>query len=84
VVLIAVVILWIVMGFIGHAGVKDTLARKKIIGTGDSSIAGQLVDTGGEAREFADVMRKAHPRDHRRSHVCRDGSLPRCVREEDQ
>jgi hypothetical protein len=44
-------------GFDGRAMVRDTLAQEKIVGTPDSKIPGQLVDTGSEARAFADVMR---------------------------
>ena len=44
-------------GFDGRAMVRDTLAQEKIVGTPDSTIPGQLVDTGSEARAFADVMR---------------------------
>jgi hypothetical protein len=43
-------------------GVRDTvrseLAREQIVGTPDSAIPGQKVDTGSEARDFAAVMRK--------------------------
>lgn len=45
-------------GIDGRNMVRDTLAQEKIVGTPDSKIAGQLVDTGSEARAFADVMRK--------------------------
>ena len=44
-------------GLDGRAMVRDTLAQEKIVGTPDSAIPGQLVDTGSEARAFADVMR---------------------------
>jgi hypothetical protein len=46
---------------IGAAGineVRDNLARENIVGTPDSSIPGQKVDTGDEAKAFAAVMRK--------------------------
>jgi hypothetical protein len=48
----------IVAGAVGIDKVRDDLAREKIVGTPDSEIPGQLVDTGDEARKFADVMRK--------------------------
>ena len=46
------------MGFDGRDRVGSDLAREKIVGTPDSSIPGQLVDTGTEAEAFANVMRK--------------------------
>jgi hypothetical protein len=45
-------------GFDGRDRVRDDLAREMIVGTDDSSIAGQKVDTGSEAQTFAAVMRK--------------------------
>ena len=48
----------IVVGFNGRDKVRGDLAREKIVGTPDSSIPGQRVDTGSEAEAFADVMRK--------------------------
>jgi hypothetical protein len=45
-------------GIDGRNYVKDNLAAEKIVGTPDSTIPGQKVDTGSEARAFADVMRK--------------------------
>jgi hypothetical protein len=48
----------IVIGIMGRDDVRDTLARENIVGTQDSSIAGQHVDTGSEARTFADTMRE--------------------------
>jgi hypothetical protein len=38
--------------------VRDELRQEQIVGTPDSTIPGRLVDTGSEARAFADVMRK--------------------------
>jgi hypothetical protein len=58
VVLIAFGIGAIYTGFDGRATVRSELAREHIVGTPDSSIPGQLVDTGSEARAFADVMRE--------------------------
>ena len=48
----------IVMGVQGRDTVRTELAREQIVGTPDSTIPGQKVDTGGEARAFAAVMRK--------------------------
>src|SRR3712207_4275850 len=47
-----------IVGVTGREDVRTELAREKIVGTPDSTIPGQLVDTGGEAREFAAVMRR--------------------------
>jgi hypothetical protein len=46
------------MGFDGRDRVRDDLAREMIVGTDDSSIAGQKVDTGSEAQTFAATIRK--------------------------
>jgi hypothetical protein len=48
----------IVIGIDGRDRVQSDLAREQIIGTPDSTIPGQLVDTGSEAQAFANVMRK--------------------------
>ena len=48
----------VVTGFDGRAQVRDDLAREQIVGTPDSTIPGQRVDTGSEAQAFAKVMRK--------------------------
>ena len=45
------------MGVDGRDRVRDDLAREQIVGTDDSKIAGQKVDTGAEAQAFAKVMR---------------------------
>jgi hypothetical protein len=47
----------IYMGIDGRNTVRSNLAAEKIVGTPDSSIPGQAVDTGSEARAFAQVMR---------------------------
>ena len=47
-----------VAGVVGRETVRSNLAREQIVGTPDSSIPGQLVNTGGEAKAFANVMRK--------------------------
>jgi hypothetical protein len=58
IVLIAFGIGSVVMGFSGRDQVRSDLAREQIVGTPDSSIPGQRVDTGSEAQAFAKVMRK--------------------------
>jgi hypothetical protein len=58
VLLIAVGIGSIGLGAWGFNEVRDNLARENIVGTPDSSIPGQKVNTGSEARAFASVMRK--------------------------
>ena len=58
VVLIAFGIGAVAIGANGHNRVGTELAREQIVGTPDSSIAGQKVDTGAEAQAFAKVMRK--------------------------
>src|SRR5688572_13511213 len=47
-----------VAGVAGREKVQSDLAREQIVGTPDSSIPGQKVDSGGEAKAFAAVMRK--------------------------
>ena len=58
VVLIAIGLGSLYMGFDGRDRVRSDLGREQIVGTPDSTIPGQKVDTGSEAREFAAVMRK--------------------------
>ena len=58
IVLIAFGIGAVVIGFAGRDTVRSELAREQIVGTPDSTIPGQKVDTGGEAKAFAAVMRK--------------------------
>src|SRR4051812_564436 len=48
----------IYMGLDGRDRVRTELAREQIVGTPDSTIPGQKVDTGAEAQAFAKVMRK--------------------------
>jgi hypothetical protein len=48
----------IAVGVNGRDQVRSDLAREQIVGTPDSTIPGQLVDTGSEAQAFAKVMRK--------------------------
>src|SRR3954453_13027076 len=56
--LIALGIGTIVAGASGRDRVRSDLAREQIVGTPDSTIPGQKVDTGAEAQAFAKVMRK--------------------------
>ena len=58
VILIAFGIGAVYMGVDGRDRVRDDLAREMIVGTPDSTIPNQKVDTGSEAQAFADVMRK--------------------------
>src|SRR5512133_3852331 len=58
IVLIAFGIGAIYMGIDGRSYVRDNLAAEHIVGTDDSTIPGQKVDTGSEAQAFAKVMRK--------------------------
>src|SRR3954462_5216129 len=46
------------MGVDGRSMVRSDLAREQIVGTPDSTIPNQKVDTGSEAKAFAAVMRK--------------------------
>jgi hypothetical protein len=48
----------VVVGYQGRQEVRDTLAEENIVGPEDSTIPGQLVDTGSEARAQADIMRE--------------------------
>ena len=58
IVLIAFGVGSIYTGFSGRDRVQSDLAREQIVGTPDSTIPNQLVDTGSEAQAFANVMRK--------------------------
>jgi hypothetical protein len=58
VVLIALGIGTIAVGFNGRDRVHSDLKREQIVGTPDSSIPNQLVDNGSRAEAFAKVMRK--------------------------
>jgi hypothetical protein len=63
VILVAFGAVSIFMGATGVNTVRDNLAREQIEGTGETSLdgytvaEGELVDTGSEARAFADLMR---------------------------
>jgi hypothetical protein len=48
----------VIAGIAGRDTVRTNLAKEQIVGTPDSAIPGQLVNTGSEARAFGDVMRK--------------------------
>ena len=48
----------VVTGIGGRDRVRTDLAREQIVGTPDSTIPGQLVNTGAKAQAFANVMRK--------------------------
>jgi hypothetical protein len=47
-----------IIGIGGRDRVRTELAREQIVGTPDSTIPNQLVNTGGEAQAFAKVIRK--------------------------
>ena len=57
IVLIAFGIGAIYTGFNGRSQVRSDLAAEQIVGTDDSTIPGQLVDTGSEAQAFAAIIR---------------------------
>jgi hypothetical protein len=46
-----------VIGYNGIQEVRDTLRQEQITGPADSTIPGQLVDTGAEAKAQAEIMR---------------------------
>jgi hypothetical protein len=58
IVLILMSVAMIGVGIAGRSTVRDDLAREQIVGTPDSAIANQKVDTGDEAKEFAATIRK--------------------------
>jgi hypothetical protein len=58
IILIAIGASAVYMGVNGRSTVRSDLAREQIVGTPDSTIPNQKVDTGGEAKAFAAVMRK--------------------------
>jgi hypothetical protein len=58
IILIIIGVAAMAVGVAGREKVQNDLAREQIVGTPDSTIPGQKVDTGGEAKAFADVMRK--------------------------
>jgi hypothetical protein len=58
VILIAIGLGCLYMGIDGRDQVRTDLAREQIVGTPDSSIPGEKVDTGAEAQAFAAVIRR--------------------------
>ena len=59
VVMIAIGIGAIAVGFDGRSDVRNELARENIVGTPDmAKVANERIDTGGEARDFAAGMRE--------------------------
>jgi len=58
IVLILLSVALVGVGIAGRDTVRSDLAREQIVGTPDSAIPGQKVDTGSEAKEFAATMRK--------------------------
>jgi len=60
IVLIAFGLASVVMGVDGRSTVRSDLKREQIVGTPDSTIPNQLVNTGSEAHAFANVMRKTY------------------------
>ena len=58
VILIALGIGATIIGIGGRDRVQTELAREQIVGTPDSTIPNQLVNTGSEAQAFAKVIRK--------------------------
>jgi len=58
IVLVAFGIVTIILGLSGRSTVHSNLKQEQIVGTPDSTIPGQKVDTGAEAKAFANVMRK--------------------------
>ena len=71
------------LGAWGINEVRDSLAQENIVGTPDSSIPGQKVDTGSEARAFAAVMRRPRSRP-RTAGPRRDGQVPGSAGQGDQ
>jgi hypothetical protein len=59
IVLIAIGITSVAVGFSGRDRVRDDLAREQIVGTPDmGDIANKKIDTGSKAQEFAKGMRR--------------------------
>jgi hypothetical protein len=57
-VLVLLGVAMIVLGFAGRGDVRDRLRQEQVVATPDSPIPNQLVDTGSEAHQFADTIRK--------------------------
>jgi hypothetical protein len=58
IILILMSVALIGVGIAGRDTVRSDLAREQIVGTPDSPIPGQKVDTGSEAKDFAATVRK--------------------------
>ena len=58
IILIAIGLGCLYMGVDGRDQVRSDLAREQIVGTPDSAIPGEKVDTGSEAQAFAAVIRR--------------------------
>ncbi len=58
IILIAFGLVSVYVGIDGRDRVQSEIAREQIVGTDDSTIPGQKVDTGAEAQAFAKVIRK--------------------------
>lgn len=58
IILVSMGVASMVVGYSGREDVRDTLRQENIVAPDDSTIPGQLVDTGAEARAQADVIRK--------------------------
>lgn len=56
-VLVVVGVTAAIVGYSGREEVRDTLRQENIIAPADSTIPGQLVDTGAEAKAQAEIMR---------------------------
>jgi cytoskeletal protein RodZ len=57
-VLVLLGVVLIAVGFIGRGEVQDRLAQENIVATPDSEIPNESVDTGSEAKKFADTIRE--------------------------
>ncbi len=57
-ILIAFGLASVVVGIQGRNEVNDTLAKENIVAPDDSTIPGQKVDTGSEAKAMANIMRE--------------------------
>jgi hypothetical protein len=57
-ILVVLGIAMIAVGVSGRSDVRDRLGQEQIVGIPGSSIEGQAVDTGSEAKAFADTIRE--------------------------
>ncbi len=58
IVLVVVGIASVIIGYQGRADVRATLTQENIIAPQDSSIPGELIDTGSKARAQAEIIRE--------------------------